>query len=108
MFYHVIHCGVIESDPAHHDEWFEDTMRYLADRYPELDDEQLTELRTVGERFARPPKARQTSDARSPPFPPGRTTPLPEAGAFAFLPSAGRASPAALRQAGDRGPGRAR
>lgn len=61
MFYHVIHCGVVESDPAHHDEWFDDTMRYLADRYPELDDDQLTELRTVGERFARPPKARQTS-----------------------------------------------
>jgi hypothetical protein len=62
MFYHVIHCGVIESDPVHHDEWFEETMRYLADRYPELDDEQLNELRTVGERFARPAKARQEAD----------------------------------------------
>ena len=63
MFYHVIHCGVTESDPAHHDEWFEATMRYLADRYPELADEQLDELRTVGERFARPPKARHAREA---------------------------------------------
>ncbi len=62
LFYHVVHCGVPESDPAHHDEWFDETMRYMADRYPELGDEQLSELRTVGERFARPPKARQTRE----------------------------------------------
>lgn len=54
LFYHVIHCGVTESDPVHHGEWFDETMSYIAGRYPELDDEQITELRTVGERFAQP------------------------------------------------------
>lgn len=60
MFYHVIHCGVVESDPAHHDEWFDDTMRYLTERYPELEEKELRELRAAGERFAHPPKTRHS------------------------------------------------
>lgn len=56
VFYHVIHCGVAESDSAHHDEWFDETMLYLADRYPELTEEQLEALRSAGERFAQPAK----------------------------------------------------
>ena len=58
LFYHVIHCGVSESDPAHHNEWFDETMRYIAERYPELSEREINELRSVGERFAVPPKAK--------------------------------------------------
>ena len=43
-------------------EWFDNTMAYLTDRYPELSPEKLHELRTLGERFAQPPK-RQTTTA---------------------------------------------
>jgi hypothetical protein len=32
-------------------------MEYLEDRYPELSDTQVAELRTLGDRFAQPPKA---------------------------------------------------
>ena len=60
LFQHIMSCGVIGADPAHQGEWFNDTMAYMTDRYPELSAQQLTELRTLGERFAQPPK-RQTA-----------------------------------------------
>ena len=56
LFQHIMSCGVIGSDPEHQVEWFDATMAYLTDRYPELQAEKLKELRTLGERFAQPPK----------------------------------------------------
>jgi hypothetical protein len=54
------------SDPDHIEEWFDETMRYFEERYPELSKDQLSELRTLGVRFAKPPKARKgESDAVS-------------------------------------------
>ena len=38
LFQHIIRCGVIGAAPEHQAEWFADTMEYLRDRYPELDD----------------------------------------------------------------------
>ncbi len=58
MFQHIIRCGVLQAAPEHQAEWFADTMAYLEDRYPELEKSQLTELKTLGERFCQPPKAR--------------------------------------------------
>jgi hypothetical protein len=64
LFQQVIRCGVIGADPEHQGEWFEETMRYFGERYPELAPRQVTELRTLGERFAQPPKSRpQEADA---------------------------------------------
>jgi hypothetical protein len=57
MFQQIIRCGVIQAAPEHQREWFDDTMDYLADRYHELGDAELTELRTLGTRFCQPPKA---------------------------------------------------
>jgi hypothetical protein len=57
-------CGVIGAEPDHQAEWFGATMAYMTDRYPELTAQQLQELRTLGERFAQPPK-RQTATAGS-------------------------------------------
>ncbi|HEX5386886.1 MAG TPA: hypothetical protein VFW66_09320 [Gemmatimonadales bacterium] len=54
LFSHVLRCGVIEALPEHQGEWFDDTMQYLADRYPDLSDEALRELRTLGERYCQP------------------------------------------------------
>ena len=56
LFQHIMRCGVIGSDPEHQTEWFDDTMRYLGERYHELGAGELGELRTLGERFAQPPK----------------------------------------------------
>jgi hypothetical protein len=60
LFQHIIRCGVIGAEPEHVDEWFDDTMRYFAERYPELSREELAELRVLGARFAQPPKARKS------------------------------------------------
>ena len=56
MFQHIMQCGVIGADPEHQAEWFDDTMRYLADRYRELGEKELSQLRVLGERFVQPPK----------------------------------------------------
>ena len=58
MFQHVMRCGVIGAEPSHQVEWFDETMRYLGERYHELSDSELKDLRTLGERFAAPPKAK--------------------------------------------------
>ena len=69
LFQHIMRCGVVGADPEHQTEWFNDTMKYMTDRYPELAPDQLTELRTLGERFSRPPvrpkQEAETSDAAS-------------------------------------------
>jgi hypothetical protein len=56
MFQQIIQCGVIGADPDHQTEWFDDTMRYFADRYHELSEGDIAELRVLGERFVRPPR----------------------------------------------------
>jgi hypothetical protein len=66
LFQHIIRCGVIGAEADHAIEWFDETMRYLEERYPELSTEQLGELRVLGARFAQPPKERKAdSDAAS-------------------------------------------
>ena len=60
LFQHVMQCGVIGAEVEHQVEWFDQTMAYMTERYPELSPTQLKELRTLGERFAQPPK-RQTA-----------------------------------------------
>ena len=56
MFQHVMRCGVIGSEPEHQREWFDETMRYLTERYHELSKKEITDLRVLGERFAAPTK----------------------------------------------------
>ena len=63
LFQHIMRCGVVGSDPEHQEEWFNDTMGYMTDRYPELSPEQVTELRKLGTRFAQPPKKRDDTAA---------------------------------------------
>ena len=56
LFQHIMRCQVIGSEPEHQREWFDETMKYMADRYPELAERDLEELKKLGERFAQPPK----------------------------------------------------
>ena len=58
LFSHILRCGVLEATPEHQKEWFDDTMLYLADRFPDLTDTELGELRVLGERYCRPVVAR--------------------------------------------------
>jgi hypothetical protein len=58
LFSHILRCGVLEATPEHQKEWFDDTMLYLADRYEDLAEEGLEQLRTLGERYCQPVVAR--------------------------------------------------
>src|SRR5207247_8918801 len=51
---HRLRCRLLEATPAHQKAWFDDTMLYLAERYDALDEQQLAELRVLGERYCRP------------------------------------------------------
>ncbi len=54
LFSHIHRCGVLQATEEQQVEWMEDTIDYIRERYPELSDEQLGELRAVGLRFCRP------------------------------------------------------
>ncbi len=54
LFSHILRCGVLEALPEHQKEWFDDTMLYLAERYEDLSEEELGQLRTLGERYCQP------------------------------------------------------
>lgn len=63
LFQHIIGCAVVGADPEHQKEWFDQTMSYMCERFHELDPAKLTELRTLGERFAQPAKSNQAISA---------------------------------------------
>ena len=65
LFQHIMRCGVVGSDPEHAEEWFGDTIKYMTERFPELSEQQIGDLKTLGLRFAQPPKARVETDAAS-------------------------------------------
>jgi hypothetical protein len=57
MFQHIIRCDVIGADPEHQTEWFNDTMVHMSERWHELTPKQISDLRTLGERFAKPARS---------------------------------------------------
>lgn len=63
LFQHVMRCGVIGSAPEHQVEWFDETMKFLADRYHELSKQQIADLRVLGERFAAPTVKKPATEA---------------------------------------------
>jgi len=54
LFSHILRCGVIDALPEHQKDWLDDTMLYLADRYDDLGEKELSQLRVLGERFCQP------------------------------------------------------
>ena len=54
LFSHILRCGVTEAEPEHQKEWMDDTMQYLAERYADLSDAELAQVRVLGERFCKP------------------------------------------------------
>lgn len=51
---HIHRCGVLQADVEQQAQWMNDTVEYLAERFPSLTQEQLDELRAIGERFCQP------------------------------------------------------
>jgi uncharacterized protein (DUF2235 family) len=60
LFSHILRCGVMEAEVEHQKDWFDDTMQYLTERYPDLAEEDRANLRLLGERYCRPVVQRQT------------------------------------------------
>ncbi len=54
LFSHIHRCGVLRATEEQQVEWMDDTIDFLAERYPELTEVQLAELRAMGMRFCRP------------------------------------------------------
>jgi hypothetical protein len=54
LFSHIHRCGVLAATEEQQREWMEDTIGYMAERYPEIGSEQLEELKMVGLRFCQP------------------------------------------------------
>jgi hypothetical protein len=54
LFSHILRCGVLEAELEHQQDWLNDTMQYLADRYIDLSDEELAGVRVLGERYCQP------------------------------------------------------
>lgn len=54
LFSHILRCGVTEAEAEHQKDWMDDTMQYLAERYADLTEEELSEVRVLGERFCKP------------------------------------------------------
>ena len=84
MFSHILRCGVIDALPEHQKDWFDDTMLYLADRYDDLTEEELAQLRrwASGSRSRCSGRPRPSSPAQPEPAgqimtPPRRTTVAP-------------------------------
>lgn len=64
LFSHIRRCDVLHATSEQREEWLDDTIEYLSDRYPALDRKGLAELRTLGERYCRPPVPHGDIDAR--------------------------------------------
>lgn len=54
LFSHIHRCGVLQATPEQQQEWMDETIEYMAERYPEMAPGQLEELKAVGLRFCQP------------------------------------------------------
>ena len=61
LFSHILRCGVIEALPEHQKDWFDDTLGYIADRYEDLTEQELSQLRVLGERYCQPIRRVETA-----------------------------------------------
>jgi hypothetical protein len=63
LFQHIMRCGVVGAEQEDQSAWFNETISYLTERYHELNADQIAQLRTLGERFAQPPKKKDAESA---------------------------------------------
>ena len=53
-FSHVNRCGVLSATAADQSTWMDETIDYIGERYPDLNDADLKDLHAVGLRFCQP------------------------------------------------------
>ena len=54
LYSHILRCGVLQATTEHQKEWFDDTIEYMAERYPALSEDDVADLRRLGERYCQP------------------------------------------------------
>lgn len=54
LFSHINRCGVLQASDEDQKTWMDETIDYLAERYPDLGDLELDQLHSVGMRFCQP------------------------------------------------------
>lgn len=54
LFSHVIRCEVLDAEMDDRVEWLDETMDYMAHRYPGLSELELAQLKVIGTRFIEP------------------------------------------------------
>jgi hypothetical protein len=54
LFSHINRCGVLQAEEEDQQHWMDETIDYLAERYPDLTDGDLQDLYSVGMRFCQP------------------------------------------------------
>ena len=63
LFSHINRCGVLQATTEDRDVWMSETIEYLGERYPDLEDADLSDLRAVGIRFCQPAIVRGADDS---------------------------------------------
>lgn len=69
LFSHINRCGVLSATGDDQDHWMDETIEYLGERFPDLSDGDLSELRSVGVRFCQPAVAHGAAAAVMPSVP---------------------------------------
>ena len=54
LFSHINRCGVLDATPDQQQEWMDDTMQFLEERYPDLNATELKQLEQLGMRYCKP------------------------------------------------------
>jgi hypothetical protein len=54
LFSHINRCGVLQAGDGDQGTWMDETIEYLGERYPDLTDGDMVELRDIGIRFCKP------------------------------------------------------
>ena len=54
LFSHIQRCDVLDAEPEQRLEWLDDTVDYMADRFPGLTQIQMAQLEVMGKRYLRP------------------------------------------------------
>lgn len=54
LFSHIHRCAVLDATEDQQQEWMDDTLQFMAERYPALSPAELDQLRALGLRFCQP------------------------------------------------------
>ena len=54
LFSHIHRCGVLNANADDQDVWMSETVEYLGERYPDLANSDLVQLKAVGMQFCKP------------------------------------------------------